>query len=147
MVAVSKEEETGAGIHLESQRDVGKFVLRSTKCVHAKYEISMMISINTMRVGQCATNIKTATDEPVKTIAAGCLIHKIGVEGKHYWHCIILIVKNEAVAQVELDAEMVGGEGFEGSTIHETDGTTDGIVVRGDIAANLSHRNRAGEQS
>ena len=133
MVAVSKEEETGAG----------KFVLRSTKCVHAKYEISMMISTITMRVGQCATNIKTATDEPVEAVAAGCLIHKIGVEGKHYWHCIILIVKNEAVAQVELDGEMVGGEGFEGGPIHKSDGAADGIVVRGDITANLSHRNRA----
>ena len=139
---VGEEEEAGTSIHLKSQRDVGKFVLRSTKCVHTKDEIAMMVEAHTM-VRQCATYIEAATDEPVEAVAAGCLIHKIGVEGKHYWHCIILIVKNEAVAQVELDAEMVGGEGFEGGTIHKTDGTTDGIVVRGDIAANLSHRNRA----
>ena len=139
---VGEEEEAGTSIHLKSQRDVGKFVLRSTKCVHTKDEIAMMVEAYTV-VGQCATNIKTATDEPVEAVAAGSFIHKIRVEGKHYRHCIILIVKNEAVAQVELDGEMVGGEGFEGGPIHKSDGTTDGIVVRGDIAANLSHRNRA----
>ena len=141
---VGEEEEAGAGIHLKGQRDVGKFILRTAECVHTKDEIAMMVEAHTM-VRQCATNIKTATDEPVEAVAAGCLIHKIGVEGKHYWHCIILIVKNEAVAQVELDGEMVGGEGFEGGPIHKSDGAADGIVVRGDIAANLSHRNRAGE--
>ena len=139
---VGEEEEAGAGIHLKGQRDVGKFILRTAECVNTKDEIAMMVEAHTM-VGQCATNIKTATDEPVEAVAAGSFIHKIRVEGKHYRHCIILIIKDEAVAQVELDSEMVGGECFEGGAIHKADGTTDCIVVRGGIAANLSHRNRA----
>ncbi len=139
---VGEEEEAGAGIHLKGQRDVGKFILRTAECVHTKDEIAMMVEAYTM-VRQCATDIEAAADEPVEAVAAGSFIHKIRVEGKHYRHCIILIIKDEAVAQVELDSEMVGGEGLEGGTIHKTKGTTDGIVVRGDIAANLCHRNRA----
>lgn len=139
---VGEEEEAGAGIHLKGQRDVGKFILRTAECVHTKDEIAMMVEAHTM-VRQCATDIEAAADEPVKTIATGILIHEIGVESEHNRHSIILIVNDEAVAQVELDSEMVGGEGLEGGTIHKTKGTTDGIVVRGGIAANLSHRNRA----
>ncbi len=141
-MGVGEEEEAGTGIHLEGQRDVGKFILRTAENIGTDDKIAMMIEAHTV-VGQCATNIETAADEPIEAVAAGSFIHKIGVEGEHDRHRIILIVKDEAVAQIELDSEMVSGEGFEGSTIHKTDGTTDGIVVRGDIAANLCHRNRA----
>lgn len=142
---VGEEEKARTGIHLKGQRNVGKLILRATKCVHTKNEITMIISASVLRVGQCATNIKTTTDEPIEAIAASCLIHEIGVEGEHNRNLsvFIKIVKDETVAQVELDGEVVGGEGFEGGAIHKADGTTDGIVVRGYVAANLSHRNRA----
>ena len=142
-MTVGEEEEAGACIHLKGQRDVGKLILRAAENIGSDDEITMIVTAITMRMGQCAADIETAADKPVETVAAGCLVHEIGVEGEHNRHRIKLIVKDETVTQVKLDCEMVGGEGLEGGTIHKTECTTDGIVVRSGIAANLSHGNRA----
>ncbi len=144
---VGEEEKTRAGVNLEGQRDVGELVFCTAKHVGTDDKVSMVVHAYAVMVTQGSTHVEAAADKPIETVATGILIHEIGVESEHNRNSIILIVHDEAVTQVELDGEVVGGESFEGDTIHEANGTTDGIVVRGCIAACLAENSGAAHQS
>ena len=145
VVTVGEEEEAGACIHLQGKRDVGELVFRTAKHIDSEDEVAVVVPADTM-MRKGGAQVQSAADEPVEAVAASLLIHKIGIEGEHNGHGVVLVVHDEAVAEVELDAEVVGGESFERDTVHEADGAADSVVVGGHITANLCKRDRAGKQ-
>ena len=58
---------------------------------------------------------------------------------------IVAIIPEEAIAEIQLDGEIVSREVFEADRIHKADRCADGIVIRSCILTSLTESGRTNQ--
>ena len=157
ILVVGEEENAGAGIDLQGERNSFELILRAANHVHTKDKIAVIIIVvprQAMRAGlivimptvsKGAADVETGTDKPVEAVFGSTFIHEIRIEGENCRNMIVAIIPKEAIAEIQLDGEIVGREVFEADCIHKADRCADGIVIRSGILTSLTESGRTNQ--
>lgn len=144
VLVVGEEENAGACIDLQGERNSFEFIFRTANHVHTEDKIAVIVIVIPRLIGviptvsKGAANAEACADKPVKAVLGSAFIHEIRIEGEDRRYMIVAIIPKETIAEIQLDGEVVGREGFETDCIHKADCSADGIVIRSGILASLT---------
>lgn len=157
VLVVGEEENAGACIDLQGERNSFEFIFRTANHVHTEDKIAVIVIVvpcTAMRVrlidvmptvSKGAANAEACADKPVKAVLSSAFIHEIRIEGEDRRYMIVAIIPKEAIAEIQLEGEIVGREGFEADRIHKADRCADGIVIRSGILTSLTESGRTNQ--
>ncbi len=151
ILVVGEDKKAGAGIDLQGERNSFELILRAANHVHTKDEIAVIVIVIPRLIGviptvsKGAADVETGTDKPVEAVFGSTFIHEIRIEGDNCRNMIVAIIPKEAIAEIQLDGEIVGREVFEADCIHKADRCADGIVIRSGILTSLTESGRTNQ--